>query len=92
MTLENVEIEVVVDDFEGRSQTFNILEFNYVPPVKTIIRGDPMDDQIGAPGGFDDVVCQWKDTGTLFSDADWRQYEGTVDAALFDYMAKRGRR
>ena len=86
MSLEHVEIIVDVEDFEGKPRSFYITEFNYTPPIKTIIRGDPLDDQIGDPGGFEDVVCKWKDTGVNFTDDDWERYENTIYSALNDYI------
>lgn len=88
MAPENVDIEIEVEDQDGKPRHFQILEFNYRAPIKTIVRGDPLDDQIGDPGGFEDVVCQWKDTQAYFTEQDWETYADTIHEALYDYLER----
>jgi len=86
MVLEHVEIIMDVEDLEGRPRSFHITEFNFIPPLKTIIHGDPLDDQIGDPGGFEDVVCIWDDSKKSLDDKDWVRYGDMIDRALWDYI------
>jgi hypothetical protein len=86
--VENVDIEIEVEDENGQPRSFKIVEFTYRRPLKTIVRGDPLDDQIGDPGGFDDVVCRWKDTNAYFTERDWECYVDTINDALNDYLER----
>lgn len=83
--IDNIEIEVE-DELAGHPRIICIDEFNCRRVIKPIIAADPDDDQIGDPGGFEDVVCRWKDTGAYFTDADWDNYMDTIYDALNDYV------